>query len=409
MTARISIGNDIRRPGLLSTEPMGTILTGIGAGRWAEPITRLRRLPYHSADFDDQKASLPYWTPSGLFRHRSAAGLIRHSGHVAIDLDNLGEQGATRTIQAAVADRYCLCGFRSASGRGVRLVFRCPPSAPAHKAFFGCVVHHVIGQYCIHPDLSGSDVARASFVSYDNGMWLNPSAAMLPGLADLANQCQGQTTHKDLIPVCCSGLSGADRETLAWGLGESRAPHDVREDGTLATHFSLRDLARDLVVRYRRHDLAPTQADIERALQGWLDTGRRRGRLRHSAQDYLGELTKAVCCVKRWGGLPHVVSFWRKWTEEQNFPATGTSEERLEYAIRRHCETQGTTRFYLSARDAATITGTNFSNANQALHRLVNASVLSKVGKRLHARHAQNYRLIAKDAHDEPLALPPGT
>jgi Fic family protein len=92
-----------------------------------------------------------------------------------------------------------------------------------------------------------------------------------------------------------------------------------------------------------------------------------------------------------------MVSFWRRWTEEPDFPAVGTSEERLEYAIRRHCETQGTTRFYLSARDAATITGTNFSNANQALHRLVNARVLSKVGKRLHARHAQNYRLITKD------------
>ena len=404
MTSRVSIGNDIRRPGLLSAEPIGTILTDIGGGRWAEPITSLRRLPYHSADFAAEKEQLSYWTPSGLFRHRSAAGLVQHSGHLAIDLDNLGEQGATRTIQAAVADSYCLCGFRSASGRGVRLVFRCPPSAPAHKAIFGGVVAHVRSHYGVEPDLLGSDVSRACFVSYDNGMWLNPSATMLPGLEDLANQYQALANTQGLISLCVGGgLSGGDRETLAWGLGESRAPRDVREDGTLTTHYSLRDLARDLVVRFRKHDLALASPDIERALRGWLDTGKLHGRFRQKAQDYLGEFAKSVRCVERWSDLPHMVSFWRRWTKEPGFPAVGTSEERLEYAIRRHCETEDTTRFFISARDAATITGTNFSNANQALHRLLNAGVLSKVGKRLHARHAQSYRLIAKD---NPSRLP---
>jgi hypothetical protein len=404
VTARVSVGPDIRRPGLLSAEPIGTILTGIGGGRWAEPITRLRTLPYHSADFAAEKEQLAYWTPSGLFRYRNATGLVQHSGHVAIDLDNLGAQGATKAIQGAVEDAHCLCAFRSASGQGCRLVFRCPPSAPAHRAIFNRVANHVRAHYGVKPDSSGSDVSRACFVSYDNGMWLNPSAAMLPGLADLANQCQVSNNTQGPYPcVLVGGLSEGDRVTLAWGLGESRAPHDVREDGMLATHLSLRDLARDLVVRYRRHDLALTQADVQHAFQGWLDTGKRHGRLRHKAQDYLGELTKAVCCVKRWNRLPYLVSFWPRWTEEPDFPATGTAEERLEYAIRRHCETQGTTRFYLSARDAATITGTNASNANQALHRLLNAKVLTKVGKRRQARHAQTYRLTTKDG---PSRLP---
>ena len=194
-----------------------------------------------------------------------------------------------------------------------------------------------------------------------------------------------------------------DRETLAWGLGESRAPRDVRGDGTLATHLSLRDLARDLVVRFRRHDLALSGPDIERALRGWFDTGRQHGRFRHSAQDYLGELVKSVRCVERWNRLPDLVWFWLRWTKEPDFPATGSSKDRLVYAIRRHCETEGTTRFFISARDAATITGTNASNGNLALHRLLNARVITKVGKRLHARHAQGYRLIVKDS---PSRLP---
>src|SRR5574340_502075 len=115
MMARVSVGTDIRRPDRLGAEPMGNVLAGIGGGRWAEPVNRLRSLPYDSADFDAQKQSLAYWTPSGVFRHRSTAGLIQHSGHVGIDLDDLGEQGATRAIQSAVEDPHCLCAFRSAS------------------------------------------------------------------------------------------------------------------------------------------------------------------------------------------------------------------------------------------------------------------------------------------------------
>ena len=398
-TARVSIGPDIRRPDMLTSEPITAILTGIGGGRWAEPITYLRRLPHRSADFDDQKRSLPYWTPSGMFRHRSAGGLLQHSGHVGIDLDNLGEQGATRTIQAAVEDTHCLAAFRSASGRGCRLVFGCPASAAAHKAVFANVAEHVRSYYHQEPDLSGSDIARACFVSFDNGIWLNPTATMLPGLADLANLHQTLYDTQGLNPcVLVGGLSVGDRETLAWGLGESRAPRDVREDGTLATHLSLRDLSRDLVVRYLRHDMALSGPDIERALRAWWDTGKLHGRFRHRAQDYLVELVKSVRCVERWSRLSHLVWFWRKWTKEPDFPATGSSKERLEYAIRRHCETESTTRFFISARDAATITGTNFGNANQTLHRLVNARVIAKVGKRQHARQAQEFRLIAKDS-----------
>jgi hypothetical protein len=393
MTARVSIGNDIRQPALLSAELVGTILTGIGAGRWAESITRLRMLPYHSADFATEKEQLAYWTPSGLFRHRSAGGLVQHSGHVALDLDNLGEQGATRTIQAAVADRYCLCGFRSASGRGVRLVFRCPPSAAAHKPIFDSVVEHVRSHYGVDPDLSGSDVARACFVSYDNGMWLNRSAVMLPGLADL-DQHYARTPTPCVVSL---GLSQGDRETLAWGVGESRAPHEVRDDGTLATHLCLRDLARDLVVRFRKHALVLTEPDIERALGAWWETGKRRGDFRRRKADYHSELLKSVRAVEHWPEVHRLVNYWLRWTKHPDFPAGASADERLEWVVRHHCAQSGD-RFFLSARDAATITATHFVSANQSLRRLVRAGVLARVGEPLHARHAQTYRLLPRQA-----------
>jgi hypothetical protein len=168
----------------------------------------------------------------------------------------------------------------------------------------------------------------------------------------------------------------------------------VRPDGTLATHESLRDLARDLVVRFAKHGLALTQPDMERALGAWWDTGRRTGRFRLRREDYRAELSKAIRSVQRVPWLSRVVSLWLRWTHEPDFPRAGLSAERLEYAIRHHCAEARTNRFFLSARDAATITGTTFRAANDTLHRLIATGVIQRASKRLHARQAQAYRLL---------------
>jgi hypothetical protein len=71
-----------------------------------------------------------------------------------------------------------------------------------------------------------------------------------------------------------------------------------------------------------------------------------------------------------------------------------TSDEKLIWAIARYCAESKTSTFYLSARDAATITGTTFKAANDTLHRLVRAGRLKRVGKRQTPRHAQEYQLL---------------
>jgi hypothetical protein len=313
---------------------------------------------------------------------------------VAIDLDNLGADGATTVLQTAVADRFCKIAFRSATAKGVRLIFACPECSPEiHRFVFQRVAEHVRRQYGIEPDTSGSDVARACFVSFDQGLWLNTSAETLPGLADCL------TTHND--PLCVVGqscqpcLSEGDLNTLAYGLGESRAYCPVRDDGTAETHISLVHLGLDLVVRYRRHGLILTRAEIERAFSGWLTSCKRQGlRFRNSPDIYREELEVAIRGAERKPWLGRVVDFWRRWTYEPGFPEAGSSDERLAWAIRQQCAQRGTPKFFLSARDAATITGTTFKAANDTLHRLIARGVIRRAGKRLRARHAQEYRLL---------------
>jgi hypothetical protein len=371
---------------------MGDILAGIGGGRWSTNVEQVRRLPYRSLEQGTIKKALPYWLPAGIFGHRSAAGLLKHSGHIAIDLDDLGEKGATKTIQVAVSDTHCKCAFRSASGKGVRLIFGCPPcSADTHKAVFNRVADHVRGKYRVEPDPSGSDVSRASFVSFDAGIWINPSALMLPHLADLAVR---HTRTDPCVSFRGEGLDEGDRVTLAWGLGESRIPFVKRSDGTFETHVPLRNLGRDLVVTFRKHGLPLTFAEIDRAFSGWWAVSGRKGlKFRHQRENYFEELQTAVRCVEGWEPLNRIVQVWPRWTRHPDFPWSASSESRLIWAIQHHCAELKILRFFISARDAATITKTTFRNANQALHRLVNAGQLIRLDKPRYARHAQEYML----------------
>jgi hypothetical protein len=256
---------------------------------------------------------------------------------------------------------------------------------------FKRIADHVRSRYGLEPDLSGQDVSRASFVSFDSGIWINLKAAMLPGWQ--------LTAHKDLSLCVVGGLTEGDIETLAWGLGESRAPTKARSDGTCCTHVSLRDLARDLVARFQRHGLTLAPSHLETSLRAWQMTAKRRGlRFRHPMERYREELANSVYCVKRVPWLQRVVQFWSKWSRHQQFPRGASSTEKLEWAIRHHCTEANTWDFYLSARDAATITGTCFKAANDALHRLVRSGLLIRVGERQHPRHAQSYRLTEETA-----------
>src|SRR5207247_1128443 len=119
------------------------VVEAIRSGLWAEQVERVRK-ENRIEERQSLKSQLSYWTPSGLFSYRANDRLIKHSGHIAVDLDGLGIRGATKAIQTAVADQYCRCAYRSASGAGARLVFQCPPcSAQVHKQVFESVAEHV--------------------------------------------------------------------------------------------------------------------------------------------------------------------------------------------------------------------------------------------------------------------------
>jgi hypothetical protein len=149
-------------------------------------------------------------------------------------------------------------------------------------------------------------------------------------------------------------------------------------------------------VKYQRHGFHLTRSEIYRAFDSWWLNGKRLGlRYRCNPDVYRAELLSGVADVQQASWLPKVVNFWMRWTEHPEFPTDKKPYEKLAWVIRQHCAERQVKEFFLSARDAATITGTTFTNANATLHRLVAAGIIKQAGKRKHARHAQNWRLLS--------------
>lgn len=388
---QISFGDDVRRPDRLATRNTQDVLFGVRDGHWREAVARVRQLPADSPEQKSAKLALPFCTWAGVFTRRETSGLVRHSGQVGIDLDDLGEAGAVAVLQAAVADVYCLAAFRSARGEGVRLVFRIPPCSPEnHAVAFEQAAEHVRNIYQREADTSGKDVARASFVSFDNGLWFNAAALILP------IQLPGETQRLRANTRCVSSplYSGLLAETWPGWYGRHLANTAARENGTAKTHGSLLDLGKSLALHAERIKTPLTARLIDAAFESWLGEHARQGiRLRCSPDEYRRELLVSVRGAECKPWFKSAAEKWLRWTRHKEFPRDGLPHERILFAVRQHCTESKSQDFFIGSRDAGLVAGVSYITASRMLKRLCADGHLEKRGERRQPRHAQTYRL----------------
>ena len=85
-------------------------LEGVRTGRWQDIALEVRNAP--TKDIKDAiKKRAPLVTPSGSFAERKVDGLRKHSGFIAIDIDNLDDPAATK--KRIGADPYLYACFIS--------------------------------------------------------------------------------------------------------------------------------------------------------------------------------------------------------------------------------------------------------------------------------------------------------
>jgi hypothetical protein len=392
ISAPVSFGLDVRRPDLIETYSTSDVLMGIQSGAWQDKIVHVRSLPHDSAEQKSAKLALPFATWAGEFSHRSISGLVRHSGQIGVDLDALGEAAAVAMLQTAVADKFCLAAFRSARGEGVRLIFRIPRCSPEnHAVAFEQVAGHIHNTYGRDADESGKDVCRASFVSFDNGLWFNAAALVLP--IQLPHE-----TQRALSPYRCVSsplYSGLLAETWPGWYGRHSA-NIAPVSGKLAkTHGSLLYLGKALALHADKLKIPLTIRLIDSAFDSWLREHHRQGvRLRCEPDEYRRELIVSVRGAERKPWFKSAAEKWLRWTRHKEFPHDTLPHEKILFAIRQHCAEARSGEFFIGARDAGLVAGMSYITAWRMLKKLCADGHLEKIDGRRQPRHAQTYRLI---------------
>ena len=107
---------------------------------------------------------------NGTFIKRSIKGLDKKSGLIILDFDEFEtEQKAIDFKESLKEDAYIFAAWISPSGKGVKVLVKIPTEGE-HKQYFNALQKHFNSP---HWDVSGSNIDRFCFESYDPDLFQN--------------------------------------------------------------------------------------------------------------------------------------------------------------------------------------------------------------------------------------------
>jgi len=160
---------------------LAVILEQIKSGKYKARILALRELIRQgkTSDYAIAKKSLPAFTPSGLFEGgRKIEFLREYSGLLVLDFDDLQQEALVEAIQKANDINFTYASFISPSGHGLKILVKVFSRPVFHKSSFNQVKAFYEEELDLPVDPSGKDITRLCFVSWDEMLYLNPSAAV---------------------------------------------------------------------------------------------------------------------------------------------------------------------------------------------------------------------------------------
>ena len=113
-----------------------------------------------------------YVTFSGRFSRRKVEDLIKQSGYICFDFDDINDLESTKANLKS--DPYTQLLFTSPSGNGLKWIIKVKLSEGSHLEFFNGIKSYVKNKYDLAPDESAKDLSRACFVCYDPSAFINP-------------------------------------------------------------------------------------------------------------------------------------------------------------------------------------------------------------------------------------------
>jgi hypothetical protein len=146
------------------------LIEAIKYGYLKREIIQLRKSK--GEEYKHAKMQLPAITTSGIFSSRNSDGLIKHSGLMQIDIDDVEEYDSL--FNAICKNPFTYICFRSPGGKGIKVVVKIKPSIETHLPQFYALERYFKKEYDIVIDPLCKDVSRCMLLSFDPELYCNP-------------------------------------------------------------------------------------------------------------------------------------------------------------------------------------------------------------------------------------------
>ncbi|WP_395047869.1 BT4734/BF3469 family protein [Flavobacterium sp.] len=123
------------------------------------------------------KSKLPAVTFCAEFANvRKASELTIYNNLMILDIDNLSSNELIDIKTILSNDKYILSFWDSPSGNGLKGLIKINSNYEKHKAIFNSLKNYFIDNYEIELDVSGKDISRLCFSSWDENIFFNSNA-----------------------------------------------------------------------------------------------------------------------------------------------------------------------------------------------------------------------------------------
>ncbi|MBS7332910.1 MAG: virulence-associated E family protein [Weeksellaceae bacterium] len=164
---------------VINTVPVEQIVTEIKEGTYKSQILYLRKSleqgkmePYEKA-----KKSLIAFTPSATFKGgRKLDYLQNYNQLIVLDIDKVEKNKLAEIKQKAIELSTTFVAFISPSNNGLKLLIKVSTNQEEHKNTYNIVKEFYEKKLEIEIDISGKDITRLCFYSYDPEIYFNQNA-----------------------------------------------------------------------------------------------------------------------------------------------------------------------------------------------------------------------------------------
>jgi hypothetical protein len=146
------------------------LIEAIKYGYLKREIIQLRKSK--GEEYKHAKMQLPAITTSGIFSNRNSEGLIKHTGLMQIDIDDVEVYDSL--FKSISKNPYTYICFKSPGGKGIKVVIKIKASIDTHLQQFYALERYFKKEYNIIIDPLCKDVSRCMLLSFDPDLYCNP-------------------------------------------------------------------------------------------------------------------------------------------------------------------------------------------------------------------------------------------